>query len=95
MENRKKQKRAVYTHNAAVEEPSASSASNRRIHTEHHPAPPRSPETRQAADAFDHLMGFAEDDAYLEPVTPEGPAALKVKVKKRYENSVGFSFSLG
>ncbi|KAJ7812570.1 hypothetical protein B0H14DRAFT_3478739 [Mycena olivaceomarginata] len=33
---------------------------------------------RQAADAFDHLMGFAED-AYLEPVTPEGPAALKVK----------------
>ncbi|KAF8197291.1 hypothetical protein K438DRAFT_1933798 [Mycena galopus ATCC 62051] len=86
--DKKKRKRTVYTHNSGVEEPSNSAAiSDRRVRVEHHPAPPRSPQKNQARDAFDDLMGFNGDTFMPEVVTPEGPAALKVKVKKGYENS--------
>jgi hypothetical protein len=90
--DRKKRKREVYKHTASVEEPSAAGASGQRVHTEHHPAPPRSPEKRRDYDDFDILMGFPEDnDGVGGPIMIEGPAALKIKVKKkakRYENSV-------
>ncbi|KAF8139538.1 hypothetical protein K438DRAFT_1995909 [Mycena galopus ATCC 62051] len=71
-----------------MEEPSTSAAiSERRVRIEHHAAPPPSPEKNKAGDAFDDLMGFDGDTFMPEVVTPEGPAALKIKVKKRYENS--------
>jgi hypothetical protein len=88
--DRKKRKREVYKHTASVEEPIASNASKRRIHVEHHPQPPRSPEKERDYDQFDALMGFADDGAGG-PITTEGPAALKIKVKqkaKRYKNLV-------
>jgi hypothetical protein len=54
--------------------------------------PPCSPQ--KEVNNFDYLMGFAGDDEIAGPVLPEGPVALKIKVKaKRYENSV--SISLG
>jgi hypothetical protein len=89
--DKKKRKRTVYTHSASIEETSLSNASKRRVHIQHNPAPPRSPEKGRALDNFDHLMGFAGDDELYAPVLPEGPAALKIKVKKakRYDNSVG------
>jgi hypothetical protein len=88
--DRKKRKREVYKHTASAEVPIASNASKRRIHVEHPPPPPRSPEKQRDYDHFDALMGFADDGAGG-PITIEGPAALKIKVKqkaKRYENSV-------
>ncbi|KAK7048776.1 CxC2 domain-containing protein [Favolaschia claudopus] len=82
----RKRKRVVYKHSSTEHESSAASASKRRVRVEHHPAPPRSPEKQPQHDIYDHLMGFADDDQPL--VLPEGPAALKIKVKaKRYENS--------
>ncbi|KAF7377213.1 CxC2 domain-containing protein [Mycena sanguinolenta] len=90
MDSRKKRKREVYKHTTSVEESSAANASKRRVHVERHPAPPRSPEKGRDHDYFDTLMGFADD--YNGPTDSgviEGPAALKIKVKKakRYENS--------
>ncbi|KAJ6452203.1 hypothetical protein C8R45DRAFT_1057032 [Mycena sanguinolenta] len=90
MDSKKKRKREVYTHNAAVEAPSATNASNRRVHVERHPAPPRSPEKQRDRDNYDALMGFSDYEGTDEPAAIEGPAALKIKVKqkaKRYENS--------
>ncbi|KAJ7825807.1 hypothetical protein B0H14DRAFT_3088537 [Mycena olivaceomarginata] len=82
----KKRKRTVYTHSVSNEESIVTNATNRRVQIEHHPAPPRSPQ--KEVDNFDYLMGFAGDDEIAGPVLPEGPAALKIKVKaKRYENS--------
>ncbi|KAF7326474.1 CxC2 domain-containing protein [Mycena venus] len=83
-------KHAVYKHNALTEETSLSNATKCRVHVQHNPAPPQSPEKGQAFDNFDHLMGFAGDNELPAPILPEGPAALKIKVKKkakRYNNS--------
>ncbi|KAJ7170315.1 hypothetical protein C8R43DRAFT_1120743 [Mycena crocata] len=83
--------RQPYIHDASKKS-IAQNATNRRMHTEINPAPPRSPEKR-AFDNFDVLMGYAyvPDDAGSEqPPAREGPAAIKVKVKvkaKRYEDS--------
>ncbi|KAJ7727865.1 hypothetical protein B0H14DRAFT_3518738 [Mycena olivaceomarginata] len=82
----KKRKRTVYTHSVSNKESIVTNATNRRVQIGHHPAPPRSPQ--KEVDNFDYLMGFAGDDEIAGPVLPEGPAALKIKVKaKRYENS--------
>ncbi|KAJ7885141.1 hypothetical protein B0H14DRAFT_2564086 [Mycena olivaceomarginata] len=88
--DKRKRKRTVYTHSTSAEETSLSNASKRRVHVQHNPAPPRSPEKGRAFDNFDHLMGFAGDEELPAPVLPEGPAALTIKVKKqakRYDNS--------
>jgi hypothetical protein len=87
MDRQKKRRRTVYTHNPTAQGSSASSATQRRVHVEHHPAAPRSPEKNRTADVFDQLMGFA-DEVPAAPIISEGPAALKIKFKKRYENSV-------
>jgi hypothetical protein len=88
----KKRKCGVYTHSASNEKSITVNATKRRVHVEHHPAPPRSP-PGQAVDNFDYLMGFPGDVEIAAPL-PEGPAALKIKVKaKRYESSA--SISLG
>ncbi|KAF8214393.1 hypothetical protein K438DRAFT_1902273 [Mycena galopus ATCC 62051] len=84
----KKRKRTVYTHNPAPQQgPSTSSAAQHRVIVEQHLAPLQSPERSQGRDGFDQLMGFAGDEEVFAPVTADGPAALKVKVKKMYENS--------
>ncbi|KAJ7368624.1 hypothetical protein DFH08DRAFT_796509 [Mycena albidolilacea] len=88
--DRRKCKRTVYKHSASTEETSLSNAANRRVHVQHNPAPPRSPQKGRAFDNFDHLMGLAGDEELPVSVISEGPAALKIKVKKkakRYDNS--------
>ncbi|KAJ7821558.1 hypothetical protein B0H14DRAFT_3471465 [Mycena olivaceomarginata] len=91
MNRQKKRRRTIYTHNPTAEGSSASSATQHRIHVEHHAAPPRSPEKNPTADVFDQLMGFA-DEVLAVPIISEGPAALKIKLKKRYENLIGHPF---
>ncbi|KAJ7694097.1 hypothetical protein B0H17DRAFT_1199353 [Mycena rosella] len=89
--NTKKRKREVYVHGGGSGTKStASTASNRRLREELNPTPPPSPEKHCPFDNCDQLMGFSDDNEMFEqePVVREGPAAIKVKTKKkRYENS--------
>ncbi|KAJ6459377.1 hypothetical protein C8R47DRAFT_1081340 [Mycena vitilis] len=84
-ERKRRRGRTVYVNQPIEQQSVASSATNRRLHEVHHAAPPRSP-VKGAHDNFDVLMGFvgADDDP---PIESEGPAAIKVKKAKRYENS--------
>ncbi|KAJ7734861.1 hypothetical protein B0H16DRAFT_1664965 [Mycena metata] len=58
-----------------------------RIHHEVHVAPPVLPTNSQAFDMFDVAMGYEPDDPAFTGVTADGPAAIKIKGRKVYENS--------
>ncbi|KAJ7738811.1 hypothetical protein B0H16DRAFT_1465657 [Mycena metata] len=85
----KKRKRTVYTHNANAPAnttaSTASTASTHRINREIHTAPPVSPTKERTFDMFDAAMGYHPDE--YTGVTADGPAAIKIKGKKVYENS--------
>ncbi|KAJ7113743.1 hypothetical protein C8R43DRAFT_1138589 [Mycena crocata] len=83
-----KRKREVFV-NDSGHVSSSTTATNRRMRSQYNPALPRSPDKR-AIDNFDVLMGYeADDNTFSLPPVREGPAAIKIKVKKakRYENS--------
>jgi hypothetical protein len=63
-----------------------------RIRRQVNPAPPPSPEHNPPFDQFDVAMGYNHDEQDFGPAPiPEGPAAIKIKVKKvKDENSVSY-----
>ncbi|KAJ7669560.1 hypothetical protein DFH06DRAFT_1321616 [Mycena polygramma] len=89
---RRRDGREVYKNTKRDEQSITTRGNNWRVVEEFRPAAPRSPTKAGHTDIFDELMGFDEDSP-LEPNPPiiaEGPAALKIKSKKkakRYENS--------
>ncbi|KAJ7841679.1 hypothetical protein B0H13DRAFT_1910144 [Mycena leptocephala] len=85
-----KREREVYTHNPSASRSVTATATNYRVREERRPAPPPSPEKGRNtanADNFDELMGFDSMDWAGPPIIAEGPAAVKIKKAKRYENS--------
>ncbi|KAF7375071.1 CxC2 domain-containing protein [Mycena sanguinolenta] len=82
----KKRKRDVYINTPTGDKSTTSTAMRRRVWEQQNIAPPRSPEKRPL-DNFDELMGYPlGDDMAIKPVR-EGPAAITIMKKKRYENS--------
>jgi hypothetical protein len=82
----------VYAHDASKSKSVTATATNRRVREDRRPAPPPSPEKIAYQDNFDHLMGFDADSGFTTPIAAEGPAAIKIKKAKRYENSVRWLF---
>ncbi|KAJ7895849.1 hypothetical protein B0H13DRAFT_1885371 [Mycena leptocephala] len=80
----KKHKHSVYTYPRSTAKSVTATATNRRVQEEYRPAPLPSPEKWKYDDNFDHLMGL--DYANEPAIIAEGPAAIKIKKAKRYEN---------
>jgi hypothetical protein len=69
-----------------------STATNNHVQQQVNPVPPPSPEDKQPFDQFDVAMGYDHNEQDFEPAPiPEGPAVIKIKVKKvKDKNSVSY-----